>query len=120
MLAAFPGAQRRPGYEARPVHDRNTFMEDLDNLLGGSFEEFSALNNLSLNGGWLPWMKLPPPCTTAARTKTPLSEEPIPILMSGHSLAVMTPTYHPLLPHVGQHGGDSIGSNSPDPPPHSQ
>ena len=61
MLASFPGAQRRPGYEARPVYDRNTFMEDLDNLLGGSFEEFSALNNLSLNGGWLPWMKLPPP-----------------------------------------------------------
>ena len=23
---------------------RSTFMEDLDNLLGGSFEEFSALN----------------------------------------------------------------------------
>ena len=63
MLASFPGAQRRPGYEARPVYNtiRNTFMEDLDNLLGGSFEEFSALNNLSLNGGWLPWMKLPPP-----------------------------------------------------------
>ena len=30
-----------------PVYDtiRNTFIEDLDNLLGGSFEEFSALNN---------------------------------------------------------------------------
>ena len=24
---------------------RNTFMEDLDNLLGGSFKEFSALND---------------------------------------------------------------------------
>ena len=29
---------------------RNTFMEDLDNLLGGSFEEFSALNNFERTG----------------------------------------------------------------------
>ena len=30
-----------------PAYDtiRNTFIEDLDNLLGGSFEEFNALNN---------------------------------------------------------------------------
>ena len=29
---------------------KNTFMEDLDNLLGGSFEEFSALNNFERTG----------------------------------------------------------------------
>ena len=29
---------------------RNTFMENLDNLLGGSFEEFSALNNFERTG----------------------------------------------------------------------
>ena len=29
---------------------RNTFIEDLDNLLGGSFEEFSALNNFEGTG----------------------------------------------------------------------
>ena len=29
---------------------RNIFMEDLDNLLGGSFEEFSALNNFERMG----------------------------------------------------------------------
>ncbi len=35
-----------------PAYDtiRNTFMEDLDNLLGGSFEEFSALNNFERTG----------------------------------------------------------------------
>ena len=35
-----------------PAYDtnRNTFMEDLDNLLGGSFEEFSALNNFKRTG----------------------------------------------------------------------
>ena len=32
-----------------PAYDiiRSTFMEDLDNLLGGNFEEFSALNIIS-------------------------------------------------------------------------
>ena len=52
VLASFPGAQRRPGYEASPVYDtiRKTFMEDLDNLLGGSLEEFSALNNFKGTG----------------------------------------------------------------------
>ena len=29
---------------------RNTFMEDLDNLLGGSFEEFRSLNNIKRTG----------------------------------------------------------------------
>ena len=29
---------------------RNTFMEDLDNLLGGSYEGFSALNNFERTG----------------------------------------------------------------------
>ena len=35
-----------------PVYDTisNTFIEDLDNLLGGSFEEFSALNNFERTG----------------------------------------------------------------------
>ena len=35
-----------------PVYDtiRNIFMEDLNNLLGGSFEEFSALNNFERTG----------------------------------------------------------------------
>ena len=35
-----------------PAYDtfRSTFMEDLDNLLGGSFEEFSALNNFERTG----------------------------------------------------------------------
>ena len=35
-----------------PVYDtiRNTFMKDLDNLLGGNFEEFSALNNFERTG----------------------------------------------------------------------
>ena len=35
-----------------PVYDttRNTFMEDLNNLLGGRFEEFSALNNFERMG----------------------------------------------------------------------
>ena len=35
-----------------PAYDTiiNTFMEDLDNLLGGSFEEFSALNNFERTG----------------------------------------------------------------------
>ena len=35
-----------------PAYDtiRNIFMEDLDNLLGGSFEEFSALNNFERTG----------------------------------------------------------------------
>ena len=28
----------------------NTFMGELDNLLGGSFEEFSALNNFKCTG----------------------------------------------------------------------
>ena len=52
MSASFPGAQRRPGCEARPVYDtiKNTFMEDLDNLLGGILEEFSALNNFERTG----------------------------------------------------------------------
>ena len=30
--------------------DRNTFMGDLNNLLGGSFEESSALNNSKRTG----------------------------------------------------------------------
>ena len=29
---------------------RNTFMEDLDNLLGKSFEEFSSPNNFERTG----------------------------------------------------------------------
>ncbi len=29
---------------------RSTFMKDLDNLLGESFEEFSALNNFERTG----------------------------------------------------------------------
>ena len=35
-----------------PTYDtiRSTFMEDLDKLLGGSFEEFSALNNFERTG----------------------------------------------------------------------
>ena len=35
-----------------PAYDTiiNTFMEDLDKLLGGSFEEFSALNNFERTG----------------------------------------------------------------------
>ncbi len=35
-----------------PVYDtiRNTFMKDLDNLFGGRFEEFSALNNFKRTG----------------------------------------------------------------------
>ena len=35
-----------------PAYDtiRSTFMEDLDKLLGGSFEEFSALNNFERTG----------------------------------------------------------------------
>ena len=35
-----------------PAYDTiiDTFMEDLDNLLGGSFEEFSALNNFERTG----------------------------------------------------------------------
>ena len=35
-----------------PVYDTitNTFMEDLDNLFGGSFEEFSAHNNFERMG----------------------------------------------------------------------
>ena len=35
-----------------PAYDTiiNTFMEDLENLLGGSFEEFSALNNFERTG----------------------------------------------------------------------
>ena len=47
-----------------PAYDtfRSTFMEDLDNLLGGSFEEFSALNNFERTGfvlgceNWERWM----------------------------------------------------------------
>ena len=35
-----------------PAYDtiRNTFMEDLDNLLGGSFKEFSKFNNFERRG----------------------------------------------------------------------
>ena len=35
-----------------PAYDtiRNTFMEDLDNLLGGSFRDFSALNKFERRG----------------------------------------------------------------------
>ena len=35
-----------------PAYDAigNTFMENLNNLLGGSFEEFSALNNFERTG----------------------------------------------------------------------
>ena len=35
-----------------PAYDtfRSTFMEDLNNLLGESFEEFSALNNFERTG----------------------------------------------------------------------
>ena len=35
-----------------PAYDtiRNTFMKDLDNLLSGRFEEFTALNNFERTG----------------------------------------------------------------------